>query len=152
MPESAASVLIRKSINVRVPVQTAFRVFTEDIGVWWPLATKSVGQEESEALVIEPRVEGLVYERVRDGTEHKWGDVLAWEPPYRITFAWHPGRSEETRQEVDVRFTPSAGGTLVEVDQSGWERFVATADEIPDHYETGWDEILSRYGQATERS
>jgi uncharacterized protein YndB with AHSA1/START domain len=148
MPESAASVVIRKSVTVQVPLENAFRFFTEEIGSWWPLATKSVGQQEAETLVIEPRVNGRVYERTRGGEEHKWGDVLVWEPPDRLGFTWHPGRGEETRQEVEIRFSASADGTLVELEHRGWERLVATAEEIPEHYESGWDEVLSRYAEA----
>jgi len=152
MAESAASVAIRKSLTVGVPVETAFAVFTEQIGSWWPLETKSVGQEESVGLVIEPQVGGRVYEQVRGGEEHDWGEILTWEPPHRIVFTWHPGRGPETRQEVEVRFTNSENGTRVDLEQRGWERLVATAEEIPDHYESGWNEILSRYAHAAERS
>lgn len=148
MAESAASVAIRKSVTVAVPIETAFRVFTEDVGSWWPLATKSVGQEESETLVFEPRTGGRVYERVRSGQEHEWGEILAWEPPHRLVFTWHPGRGGETGQEVEVRFADSGEGTRVDLEHRGWERLVATADEIPDHYESGWDEVLSRYAEA----
>jgi uncharacterized protein YndB with AHSA1/START domain len=153
MPESAASVVIRKAVTVGVPVETAFRVFTEDVGSWWPLATKSVGQQAAETLVIEPREGGRVYERVRGGEEHDWGVILAWEPPHRLVFTWHPGRGSETSQEVEVRFASASGhGTLVELEHRGWERLVETAEEIPEHYESGWDEVLSRYAEAAERS
>jgi uncharacterized protein YndB with AHSA1/START domain len=150
MAESAATVAIRKSVTVAVPVETAFRVFTEQVGSWWPLATKSVGQEESVGLVIEAQVGGRVYEQVRSGEEHDWGEVFAWEPPHLVAFTWHPGRGPETRQEVEVRFTASADGTRLDLEQRGWERLVATAGEIPEHYESGWDEVLSHYAQATE--
>jgi uncharacterized protein YndB with AHSA1/START domain len=152
MAESAASVAIRKSVIVGVPVETAFAVFTEQIGSWWPLATKSVGQKESVGLVIEPQIGGRVYEQVRSGEEHDWGEILTWEPPHRVVFTWHPGRGSETRQEVEVRFAVSEDGARVDLEQRGWERLVATADEIPDHYESGWDEVLSRYAQAAETS
>jgi uncharacterized protein YndB with AHSA1/START domain len=148
MPESAASVTIRKSVTVDVSLETAFRVFTEEIGSWWPLATKSVGQEDAVALVIEPQVGGRVYEQVRNGEEHEWGVVLAWEPPNRLVFTWHPGRGAETGQEVEVTFAASGDGTLVELEHRGWERLVATADEIPEHYESGWDEVLERFAEA----
>jgi uncharacterized protein YndB with AHSA1/START domain len=148
MPESAASVTIRKSVTVDVSLETAFRVFAEEIGSWWPLATKSVGQEDAVTLVIEPQVGGRVYERVRSGDEHEWGQVLSWEPPQRLVFTWHPGRGAETGQEVEVTFAPSGDGTLVELEHRGWERLVATADEIPEHYESGWDEVLERFAEA----
>ena len=38
MPEPTAELAIRKSLIVGVPPETAFRVFTEEMGSWWPLA------------------------------------------------------------------------------------------------------------------
>jgi uncharacterized protein YndB with AHSA1/START domain len=149
MPESAADVVIRKSVEVDVPVEAAFRVFTEQAGSWWPLATKSVGQEEAEDLVFEPRVGGRVHERLRSGKEHEWGEILAWEPPERLVFTWHPGREQETSQEVEIRFSRSGEGTRLELEHRGWDRLVATADEIPEHYDSGWDEVLDRFEEAT---
>jgi uncharacterized protein YndB with AHSA1/START domain len=152
MPEPAASVAIRKSVTVRVPIERAFRVFTDEIGSWWPLATKSVGEKEAVNLVLEPRIGGRVYEQVRSGEENDWGEVLVWEPPHRLAFSWHPGRAPETSQEVEVRFSAVGDATEVALEHRGWERLVATAAEIPEHYESGWDEVLSHYAEAAERS
>ena len=33
---------IRKTINVGLPVDAAFRLFTERAGDWWPFATRSI--------------------------------------------------------------------------------------------------------------
>jgi uncharacterized protein YndB with AHSA1/START domain len=152
LTESAADVVIRKAIDVAVPVETAFRVFTEQAGRWWPLATKSVGQEEAVDLLFEPRAGGRVYERLQSGVEHDWGEILVWDPPGRLAFSWHPGRAPETSQEVEIRFAPSGDGTLLELEHRGWERLVATADEIPEHYDSGWDEVLDRFREATTGS
>jgi uncharacterized protein YndB with AHSA1/START domain len=148
VPESAADVVIRKSVEVAVPIEHAFRVFTEQGASWWPLATKSVGQEETVDLLFEPRFGGRVFERLRSGQEHDWGEILAWEPPHRLAFTWHPGRDAETAQEVEVRFTPTDGGTRLELEHRGWDRLVATTDEIPEHFATGWDEVLDRFAEA----
>jgi hypothetical protein len=67
MPDSAAELAICKSITVRVPVETAFRVFTAELGSWWPLASKSVSLEDAETVVVEPGIGGRVYERARNG-------------------------------------------------------------------------------------
>jgi uncharacterized protein YndB with AHSA1/START domain len=152
MPESAASVAIRKSVTVAVPLEDAFRVFTEEIGSWWPLASKSVSQAKAETVIVEPRAGGSVYERARGGEEHAWGDVLVWEPPTRFVFSWHPGRAPETSQEVDVRFSPSGDGTIVELVHRGWERLVGPGGEIPSHFESGWNEALASYVDLAERS
>ena len=84
MPESAAAVFIRKSVEVDAPVETAFRVFTEQAGSWWPLATKSVGQDEAVDLVFEPRAGGRVYERVIAGADVKAGGQVAVRPGARL--------------------------------------------------------------------
>jgi len=152
MPESTAELAIRKSLTVGVPVETAFRVFTEEMGSWWPLASKSVSQEEAETVVVEARVGGRVYERARTGEEHPWGKVLAWDPPSRFAFSWHPGRAAETAQEVDVRFTAVEKGTRVELEHHGWERLVGAGGEIPGHFDSGWDEALASYVTHAERS
>jgi hypothetical protein len=78
--------------------------------------------------------------------------VLIWEPPTRFAFSWHPGRAAETAQEVDVRFTPVEGGTHVELEHRGWERLVGPDGEIPDHFDSGWDEALASYATHAERS
>lgn len=148
MPESAADVVIRKSVDVAVPVERAFRVFTEQAGTWWPLETKSVGQEEAVDLLFEPRRGGRVFERLRSGQEHDWGRVLVWEPPRRLAFTWHPGRGVETAQEVEVRFVESEAGTRLELEHRGWDRLVERADEVPEHYASGWYEVLARFAEA----
>jgi hypothetical protein len=148
MLEPTPALAIRKSLRVGVPVETAFRVFTEEIGSWWPLASKSVALEDAVDLTIEPRVGGRVYERARHGEEHLWGEVLDWEPPLGLTFSWHPGRAAETGQEVEVRFTTRGESTLVELEHRGWEQLVGPGGQIPEHFESGWDEALARYVEA----
>jgi hypothetical protein len=54
-----------------------------------------------------------------------------------------------TSQEVEVRFSASSEGTFVELEHRSWERLVATADEISEHYDSGWDEVLARYVATT---
>ena len=82
---------VRRSVSVERPVEDAFRVFTEEIGSWWPLETHSRAGErdgvEAETAVLEGRVGGRLYERVSDGTEADWGTMIAWEPPHRLAFA-----------------------------------------------------------------
>lgn len=148
MSQQTSDKTITKSLTVERSVEDAFRIFTAEIGSWWPLATKSVGLERSEALVIECRAGGRVYERVSGGEEVDWGKILVWEPPQRLVFTWHPGRDEETAQEVEVTFAAAGPETRVVLEHRGWERLVEGADEIPAHYESGWDEVLARFVKA----
>jgi hypothetical protein len=152
MPEQTSGLAIRKSVSVRVPLETAFHVFTAELGTWWPLASKSVSQEDAETVVVEPRVGGRVVELTQGGEEHPWGEVLVWEPPSRFAFSWHPGRGAETAQEVEVVFTSEDKATRVDLEHRRWEALVGAGGEIPGHFDSGWNEALASYTAHAERS
>lgn len=136
---------IRKTVSVDVPVEEAFRLFTEGIGTWWPKKTHSVGQERTETVVIETRLGGRVFERIEGGEEAEWGKVLVWEPPRRFAVSWHPGRGLETAQEVEIRFSAERDGARVELEHRGWDALGERVAEIRPHYVTGWDDVLRWY-------
>jgi uncharacterized protein YndB with AHSA1/START domain len=96
------------AIDVRRGVQEAFRVFTEEIAGWWPVAAHSVEPDRVAAVVLEGRPGGRVYERWQDGGQADWGRVVAWEPPNRLVLSWSPDPERPAATEVEVRFT--AGG------------------------------------------
>ena len=79
---------VRKVVTVKAPPAVAWRVFTERMGTWWPLAHYKIGKAKAVDAVIEPRVGGRWYERGDDGSTCDWGRVLAWEPPSRLVLSW----------------------------------------------------------------
>jgi uncharacterized protein YndB with AHSA1/START domain len=137
---------VLKTVTVSRPVEEAFHVFTEDMGAWWPLGRYSVDPDRAEDVVLEPKVGGRLYERRPDGRAD-WGEVLAWDPPARLVFTWHPGRGSEEATEVEVRFTASAGGTLVELEHRGWEILGERAAAVRSSYEQGWPGVLDDYAK-----
>jgi uncharacterized protein YndB with AHSA1/START domain len=143
-----SEVVIEKSVVVVAPAETAFRVFTEEIGSWWPLRTHAVDTDKSDAVVLEGRIGGRLFERTPDGDEHDWGTLVAWEPPSRVGYTWYPGRGAETAQEVEVRFTPEGDGTRVDVRHWGWEKHPGALEETITSYNEGWDTVLARYEEA----
>jgi uncharacterized protein YndB with AHSA1/START domain len=134
---------LRKSVTVPVSKSEAFTRFTADIAKWWPLSSHSVGGDDATGVVIEPRVGGSVYERQGDIT-HPWGAVLAWNPPHSFRMTWHPGRSPETAQEVEVRFIDAGSGTRIELVQTGWEKLGDAAPRTRMGYESGWNAVLAK--------
>jgi uncharacterized protein YndB with AHSA1/START domain len=82
---------VRKVVRVKAPPAVAWRVFTERMGTWWPLATHKIGKVKAADAVIEPRVRGRWYERGEDGSTCDWGRVLSWEPPSRLVLSWDIG-------------------------------------------------------------
>lgn len=142
---------IRTSVVVDVPIEHAFRVFTQDMTSWWP-PTHHIGDAPMIAAVIEPRVGGRWYEVGNDGTDCQWGLVLAWDPPRHLALTWHldgdfrydPDTLRASR--VDVRFSAtSSGGTLVELEHSGLERHGPTWRRLQERASGGWAFILGRY-------
>lgn len=136
---------VRKQIKVALPVEKAFRLFTEGMGKWWPLLTHSVGEDQAKACFFEGWVGGRIMEVLKDGSESEWGRVLVWEPYHKVSFHWYPGRTPDTAQEVTVTFSETPGGSLVELVHTGWETLGDRALKTRDGYVTGWDYVLAKY-------
>jgi uncharacterized protein YndB with AHSA1/START domain len=148
MHQQTSETVIQKSVSVAVPVEQAFRVFTDEIGVWWPVETFSVDPGRTESIVLEGWEGGRIVERTSTGDEHIWGTVLTWEPPSRLVCTWHPGRDGSEGHEVEVTFVPEGDGTRVGLSHRGWENVVDQREERMASYVTGWDLVLSRYVEA----
>ena len=144
---------IRSSIVVDVPIDRAFRVFTEDFGAFKPPSHNLLGVEIAET-VFEPRVGGYLYDRGVDGTVCRWARVLAYEPPGRVLISWDisPHWQLETdlekTSEVEVRFIAETDKrTRVELEHrnldrhgDGWEGLREGVGS-----EGGWPLYLQRY-------
>jgi uncharacterized protein YndB with AHSA1/START domain len=137
-----------KTVMVACTPEEAFRYFTADFGMWWPVATHSVVAYASEfkdkpaAVILEPRVSGRIFERTRSGEEHIWGSVLAWQPPARVVFSFHPGRDANEAQTVEVRFSPAPEGAIVVLTHSDWQKLSANAQQARDSYDQGWEGVF----------
>jgi uncharacterized protein YndB with AHSA1/START domain len=148
---------IRRTVRVQCSIDRAFRVFTERMGTWWPLETHSIAVDQelgqkAETLRVDTRKGGRIQEVLEDGSTRVWGDVVAWEPPHRVVFAWKPNDRPTPPTEVEVRFSPESDVTLVELEHRGWDRLGDVADEIRPLYdsEAGWTMVLGRYRNAAE--
>jgi uncharacterized protein YndB with AHSA1/START domain len=136
---------IRKSIRVERPPQIAFRVFCEAIGEWWPKGPSFNGKHLTD-MTIEGRIGGRFFERYADGTEYEIGRVTAYQPPSLVAFTWRAPSWDVTTQ-VAIRFSAEAGGTLVELEHSGWDQSTKTRD-ARNNYDSGWGTILGHYQAA----
>ena len=145
---------ILRTVTVGRPVKEAFRIFTEEIGSWWPLdlQSRALSERESEGVkaetvVIEGRMGGRIYEVMSDGTESPWGEILVWEPPHRLVLAWKPHPRPTPPTEVEVRFTAEGERTRVDLEHRGWERLGDAAVEARGGYERGWPAVLERFSR-----
>ena len=144
---------VRKTITVQASPERAFRVFTEEYDTWWP-RSHHIGKSPMKKAIIEGRVGGRCYSEQVDGTDCDWGSVLVWDPPRRLVIAWQidarwqfePDLAKSS--EVEVRFTPEAGGgTRVDLEHRLLERHgldapaIRTAIDSPN----GWGTLLQMY-------
>jgi len=140
---------IRKQLTVEAPLDRAFRVFTANMGAWWP-KDHHIGKAALKDCVIEPKVNGRWYERGEDGSECEWGKVLEWDPPRRLVLAWQldEGFKYDPKlvTEVEVTFT-LLGPKLTRVDfeHRNLERFGEAAERLRGAMGTGWGQILESY-------
>ena len=98
---NAPDLAVRKEVVVTRNVEDTFRIFTEELGEWWPLdSTYSVLQGEAVTAVMEPKEGGRIYELTADGREGDWGTVLEFDPPNGLTMQWHPGYGDDGRGQI----------------------------------------------------
>ncbi len=135
---------IRKSIVVSQSPEVAFQLFTAGMADWWPTSRFSVSQDRVSDVVVEPRVGGAVYEVRDDGETFPWGAVIVWEPNRCFAMTWHPGRTSDTAQEVEVRFIAEADGTRVELEHRNWQALGDRAGSTREQYLGGWDFVFGQ--------
>ena len=127
---------VRRTITVAAPQQRAFQVFTAQLGSWWPKEYQ-IGEAAMADFVLEPKVGGRWYEVGVDGKECQTGWVTAFEPPDRVTLAWHLDATWKYdpdpahASEVQVRFIAEGEThTRVELEHRGFARHGAGADAV----------------------
>jgi uncharacterized protein YndB with AHSA1/START domain len=136
---------VRKTLSVACAPQRAFEVFTNEIGIWWPTHSYSIGGEKIVEVVFEGHVGGRVFERHSDGVEGEWGRVLEWDPPHRFVMSWYPGHDTAEATELEVRFAGEGERTRVELEHRGWEARGTEGAEARANYDSGWDVVAGCY-------
>ncbi len=112
---------ITATTTVEVPIEEAFRFFTEGISAWWN-PDHHIIEAPLSHMVFEPFVGGNVYDVGTDGSECRWSRVLVYDRPHRVVFSWDIDShwSIETDparcSEVEVAFTaegPTTTGVVL---------------------------------------
>lgn len=145
---------VRKSINVNAAQEVAWRVFTERMRTWWPLAYYKIGKANAIDAVIEPHVGGRWYERGEDGSTCQWGSVLAWEPPLRLLLSWDINADWQfdaaLKTEIEVRFIADGQDrTRVELEHRHLDRYGTRRDEMRRIFDTegDWGKLLEAFAR-----
>jgi len=145
-------------MSVNVPIERAFKVFTERMGAWWP-QTHHVGGTPFKDILIDQRAGGRWYEINANGEECIWGSVLTWEPPKKVVLSWHLqpdwSFSPDFAKASEVALEFIAEGpekTRLEFEHRHLERHGAGWESMREKVSApgGWPMILDCYLQATK--
>ena len=146
---------VTTGVDVKAPIEQAFRVFTEGIGSWWN-PEHHILQAELAEMVFEPRVGGHIIDRGTDGSECRWARVLAYDPPHRVCFSWdinlrwqlEPDPAKTS--EVEVTFSAEeASRTRVVLTHRHLERHGEGWEQMRDAVSSGWS--LARFAEVAAR-
>jgi len=155
MPRGFDPNAVRKVVSVQASQAVAWRVFTEQMGTWWPLASYKIGKANAVDAIIEPRVGGRWYERGDDGSWCQWGSVLAWEPPARLVLSWDVSADWQydptLKTEIEVRFNAEGSDrTRVELEHRHLDRYGTHRDKMRAIFDTqgDWGKVLDAFAQA----
>ena len=150
---------VQKTIDVDAAQEVAWRVFTEKMGTWWPLAYYKIGKANALDAVIEPRVGGRWYERGDDGSTCQWGSVLAWEPPSRLVLSWDISADwhydPTLNTEIEVQFNAEGSDrTRVELEHRHLDRYGARRDEMRRIFDSegDWGKFLELFARAASEA
>jgi len=134
-----------RDVHVPCSPEDAFRIFTQQVGSWWPTVTHSGGGDKVVSVTMECRLGGRVFETLNDGSQLEWAIITGWDPPHRLTMDWNPSVEPRPYTQVEVRFESMSGGTRVELTHTGWEHLGADAEPVRDSYNEGWVPVLSDF-------
>jgi hypothetical protein len=153
---AAAGDRARVTVAVALAPADAFRVFTEEIELWWRRGPRfRNARGDSGLIALEPRVGGRVFESYAAGGSERVveiGRIRVWDPPRRLLFDWRAANfAPGERTEVEGVFEPARDGTRVTVTHSGWAairpdhpaRHGRTGPEFSRELGLWWGELLS---------
>ena len=116
------------NVSIAVPVQPleAFRLFTQEIDLWWRRGpVYRTGKNNS--LRLEPELGGRFLDvDASSGLAREIGRVQVWEPGERLQLEWRASNFQAGEVTyIEVRFTSEQSGTRVAVRHFGWDALPA---------------------------
>ncbi|SKB35929.1 Uncharacterized conserved protein YndB, AHSA1/START domain [Parapedobacter luteus] len=151
---------IIKTIEVTIPIKTAFDLFVNKLTLWWP-QEYTWSKDKLVELVIDPIPHGLCTEIGPNGFRCDWGTVMEVEQGKRFAFKWQisasrvPEPDANKASEVYILFEqPAPGATRIQLTHGKFENhgnnYTAYRDAMAS--EQGWPYILSAFASYAVKS
>ncbi len=111
------------SLRVKATADEAFRVFTEEIGLWWkPSGLFQLTPRGDGQLRFEPGENGRLVTTLANGKDFEIGRITAWAPGVLVAFTWRQATfAPDQLTHVEVRFETVGDETRVTVEHRGWD-------------------------------
>ncbi len=142
---------IKKEFTVAASQQTAFEVFTDKIGLWWP-KTHHIGTTDMVDSIIEPFVNGRWYSKHVDGSEALVGRVLTYQPYHLLVLGWQVNSDfkcdPDLTTDVVVEFI-AEGPTTTRVKFE--HKDIDKLNKVAESMGQGWGKILQLYKNVAEQ-
>lgn len=135
---------------VEATPEHAFATWTDRCRIWWPPAHTVTGN--AAAITFEPFPGGRIVEAGADGAAHAWGEVIAWDPPSRLRYWWHLFFDRAEATEVEVTFRAHGSGTMVRIEQRGWEVLGDAGYPRRTRTRQVWETLAPRFVEICEAS
>ena len=144
---------ISKEVLLAASQETAFKVFTEKMDLWWP-KTHHVGTCPVTETVLEPNVNGRWYTKHEDGSEVNVGHVLTWDPYSLLILNWQIDGNfkcdPSLTTEVELQFIAEGPKTTrVKFEHKNLQR-LAGGTKVIESMDMGWGMIMNLYKQVAE--
>jgi len=115
----------RATVSVALPPDEAFRVFTQEVNLWWRRGRRFRNAPGDAGIVcIEPGPGGRLFESFDTEAGEQvvqMGRTLVWDPPHRLLLQWRAANfAPHEHTEVEVLFKPVGASTHVTVVHRGW--------------------------------
>jgi uncharacterized protein YndB with AHSA1/START domain len=138
-------------VTVDASPDDAFRIFTDEIGLWWRRDTPYWNdRDRALSIRVEPGVGGRFLEvyDLETETGFEVGRVTVWEPGRCLAFTWiSAGWPEGVNTDVEVTFESIGDQTVVTLRHSGFERLGPGTEPLMKGYDTGWKEVLGWFAE-----
>lgn len=138
---------LKVEFTVACSPQHAFEVWAQRTSQWWPQGHSLSGDPDM-IVAFEPFAGGRIFERTPKGVELDWGQVLAWDPPHRLSYMWHIYGDRLDATEVEVNFAAEEDTTKVTIVHRGWERLGSRGEKLRKRNRAGWAGLIDHYIKA----
>ncbi len=150
--ETISLTAIKKDLTVEASQETAFKVFTEKMDLWWP-RTHHVGACPMRELVLEAKHGGRWYSKHEDDSEVDIGYVQTYQPYDLFVLAWQVNSDfrydPEMITEVIIQFIPEGPKTTrVKLEHRDLQKL--GSGKTVESMDQGWGMIMELYKQQAE--